>query len=198
MSTIDSTPGPWPVEINPYASPETRSGGSTDRIEVWPRLLPRDRWDALITFGFALLAIPFCLALLEVLKYQWSNQLIPSAIFLVILMPASYALLISVRRLTVDQMGIQIHRWLGGPRFLHWEQIKQITLASREEVLLRGYLLPPLPAKATMNTTSYLGHYRIEWDGGVIYFPPREAEAFLTAVRRWQSGCLTERSTANS
>jgi hypothetical protein len=192
MSTIEPTAGNWPSEINPYASPETWQSENTDRIEIVPRMLPRDRWDALITLGFVLLIIPSGFALMAVLRYPWQNQLVPATIFTVILLPALFALLISVRRLTIDQIGIQIHRRLGGPRYLHWEQIHTITLVSREEVLLRGYLLPPLPAKATMNTTSYLQHYRIDWEGGVLYFPPANVEQFLSAVRRWQSGCLVQ------
>ena len=110
--------------------------------------------------------------------------------FFVILLPALFAMLNSVRKLTLDQDGIQVHRLLGGPRFLHWEQVRRIVPASREEVLLWGYLLPPLPAKATMNTISYLGHYRIDWEGGMFYFPPREADEFERAVRRWRSEAM--------
>ena len=190
MSTVDSSA--FADDPNPYASPQSWQQENADRVEVLPRLAPRDLWDALITLGFVLLIIPTGCGLIAVIQYPWKTEFIPAAIFLAVLLPASLALLLSVRRLTVDQMGIQIHRRLGGPKFLHWEQIQRITLASREEVLFKGYIYPPLPAKATMNTTSYLGHYRIEWDGGTLYFPPSDAEAFLAAVGRWRSELLEQ------
>jgi len=189
MSSVD--PSAFSGDANPYAPPASWHEASADRIDIWPRLAPRDLWDAVITLGFVLLIVPAGCGLIAVMRYPWQSELIPPSIFLSVLLPASLALLISVRRLTIDQMGIQIHRRLGGPKFLHWEQVRRIKLASREEVLLKGYMLPPLPAKATMNTTSYLGHYRIEWDGGAFYFPPRDAEQFLAAVKRWRGELLS-------
>ena len=98
--------------------------------------------------------------------------------------------LCSVSALELDDTGIRFRRIAGSPRFLSWDRVVAIRRADRAEVVLRGWLLPPLPPRAPALTLTSLGHYRFDWDGGFCYFPPADEHALLAILERNWGGVL--------
>ncbi len=86
--------------------------------------------------------------------------------------------LLSVSHLTLSSEGIRFHRMLGSPKFLPWDRVVAITEVSRRELILRGWLWPPFPPKELTTTFTSLGHFKIQWEDGYCYFPPRFPSAF--------------------
>lgn len=100
---------------------------------------------------------------------------------LVVLIAA--VLLTEVHWLRVDADGLRFGRWMGRPRVLPWEAVLQVEPAPASEVVVRGWLWPPLPPREATRSLSAQGHYRIEYLGGTAYFPPADRAAFRRAVR---------------
>lgn len=147
-----------------------------------PRVAPRDLQDTLIavvigTFQTAVLfGLPGLAAYLA-----FGNVEIALAVAI-----ALYLLFVSccVSELTLSGEGIRLHRLLGGPRLLAWKDIRSVHAATREELLMQGWLWPiVLPREMTPTMTS-LGHYRIQFGERWIYFPPKDAAGFEAAVAR--------------
>ena len=96
----------------------------------------------------------------------------------------------SVSALELDDTGVRFRRAIGRPRFLAWDRVTAVRRADRAEVVLRGWLLPPLPPRAAARSITSLGHYRFDWDGGSCYFPPADEAALLAWLERSWSGVI--------
>jgi hypothetical protein len=131
----------------------------------------------------ALSAIPAGVAWL--LKGGWSSPFDVGMLSLaVICLWASFA---TVYWLKIDSTGLTFGRRAGGPKHLAWGDIHSITPAPRREVVLHGWLWPPLRPREATRCMSSLGHYRIEYEGGYCYFPPANEEEFLGALAYWRT-----------
>jgi len=90
----------------------------------------------------------------------------------------------SVWSATVTDEGIHFKRLLGYPKFLPWNQITDIAVAPRMELIVHGWLWPLLPAREMTASLSSLNHYRISWDNGYCYYPPTDTLGFEQAVQQ--------------
>ena len=90
-----------------------------------------------------------------------------------------------VRHIELDETGIRFAR-LVGTKFVPWERVSKIQPASRRDVVLYGWLLPPFPPREATTALTSLGHYRLEWGDRYCFFPPAEADtgAFHAAIGR--------------
>lgn len=152
-------------------------------VVVSPRMAPEDRVDLLVfAAGVAALLVPAS-ALVWLLS-GLVGSVVAFLILNLVLLPVA---LRTVGRLRIDQAGIRFGRRAGRPAFLPWNSIRSIRPASRREVVLRGWLLPPIPPREATRSMTSVGHYRIEWEGGYTFYPPLEELAFRSAVERWAS-----------
>ena len=90
----------------------------------------------------------------------------------------------SVSALELDDTGIRFRRIAGRPRFLAWDNVTAVSRAERAEVVLHGWLLPPIPPRAAARSVTSVGHYRFDWAGGSCYFPPEDEVALLAHLER--------------
>jgi hypothetical protein len=91
----------------------------------------------------------------------------------------------TVWRLSVEAGGIRFKRLLGKPKFLAWSEVDRIVSVSRRELFLHGWIWPPFPLKEPSPTMTAKGHYRIDWGGRYVYFPPTDPAVFEKAVRKF-------------
>lgn len=156
-----------------------------------PHAPPRDLRDAFIAF------VALCLIAAAVLLAGY----VPLRLVLDAPAAAIGALLIaglvvvalgafSVAALELDDAGIRFRRLIGRPRFVAWDNVTGVRRADRAEVVLRGWLLPPLPPKAAARSVTSIGHYRFDWRGGSCYFPPADEAALLAQLERSWGGVL--------
>ena len=146
-----------------------------------PRLLPRDVLD-LVAFIFVGLVQVTALLVIPFLAVHFFTQSTLLALLAPILLYGLFALY-SVRFVVIDADGITFSRILGRPKSLNWGEVKEISLASRGELILHGWLWPLLPAREMTPCLSSLGHYRISWKEGYCYYPPADIELFRSAIR---------------
>lgn len=144
------------------------------------RFLPRDFFDLAVSIlvgsiqAAALFVLPFLMAFF-IAKSVLMALLAPIIIY-------GIFTLYSVRFVMVDAKGITFSRMLGYSKFLAWPEVKNICLAPRRELIWHGWLWPLLPAREMTTSLSSLGHYRISWNGGYCYFPPKDTQLFEAAV----------------
>jgi hypothetical protein len=153
-------------------------------IVIRPRIMPRDFIDVCLGLPIGILlaalffGIPALLAF--ILARSLGVGLFPSFFiaFLAYFLAYGFFLLFAVRRLTIAADGLHFHRILGSPKFLSWERISSVAVASRSELVLRGWLWPLFPSREITPSLSALHHYRITWDTGFCYYPPSHAKDF--------------------
>jgi len=168
---------------------------------VAPRFWPRGVADALvsITTGVAF-AVAFMLApsaamygLLRLLGMPARVCSSGAAVFCLVV--AVVLALPTVLRLEIGPCGLRFVRIAGSPRRLSWSEISDIAPAGRREILLRAWLTwPPLEATSCLSS---LGHYRIQFTGGVAYFPPRDAAEFEALLREHGGGIAEQADAAD-
>ena len=160
-------------------------------LVIRPHAAPRDVRDAFIAF------VALCLIAAAVLLLAY----VPVRIVLDPFPAATVALVVaglvvgalgaySVSAIELDDAGIRFRRVFGRPRFLAWDNVTAVRRADRAEVVLRGWLLPPLPPRAAARSVTSLGHYRFDWKGGSCYFPPADEAALLAHIERAWGGVL--------
>lgn len=151
-----------------------------DDLTIRPSLAPRSIADALITTGLVLVVG----GLVWLLAFGVAPRIGASPLIM-IYVPLLGALLIRARAvgsLRLSDEGIRFVRRFGSPGLVPWERIRIIRPASRWEVIWQGWLQTPLNPREATTTMSSEGHYRIEWDTGVAFFPPLDEGAFREAV----------------
>ena len=168
-----------------------------DALIIRPHLSPRSGRDAALViatgllFGSGLIGVATVVAFLV---YRGTDQPVLGygawmVFYLLILLGAAT----TVHWLRLDATGISFGRRIGAPRFLPWSDVHRIRRATPREVIVRGWLLPPLPAREGTRSMTAKGHYAIEYGTRkVAYYPPADELEFLAAVRQWCPGALRE------
>lgn len=153
-----------------------------DLIIVKPHVWPRDGTDAAVAVGVGCLQLLVLFLLPAIVVGVISRSLVVG--ILTYLALYGIWLLLSVTKLELSSSGIRFVRVLGKPKFLSWSEISSVAPASREEVVLHGWLWPPFPAREMTFSLSSLGHYAIRSDGRTTYYPPAEPRVFEQFVAK--------------
>lgn len=161
------------------------------RVVVRPHAKPRDARDAFIAV-IALLLIAASALLIGYVTLRLALRPWPAASGALGLAAALLVAigLYAVPAIEMDAGGITFRRLIGSPRFLPWEKVTSIRRAERAEVVLRGWLVPPIPPRGASLSLTSMGHYRIDWARGSCYFPPADERLFLEQVERNWGGLL--------
>ncbi|MCL2298488.1 MAG: hypothetical protein FWC38_00150 [Proteobacteria bacterium] len=152
---------------------------------VKPRILPRSLRDASLSLGVFVIQFTILLILpalfLAVFVSLLSGALCVIAIYLLFL-------LFTVKEIRVTNEGLHFIRLAGSPRRIRWSEVSSITKVTSREIILRGWLWPPFPAREMTLSFTAEGHYRIAFNGKYIYYPPADTqqfEALLSAHLRY-------------
>jgi hypothetical protein len=171
--------------------PRDEPFGWLTHMHVLPATNPRDTQDALLSLaaGVALLgicavgaAIPAAAVYLVTGSPDIARLLLLPTIFGIVMT----VVLTSVHWMRIDARGIRLGR-RAGRRFIPWSEITGIRPATRREVIVDGWLWPPVPPREATRCMSSLGHFRIDHRRGHFYFPPSDEAQFLGAVEYWRS-----------
>lgn len=161
-----------------------------EHVTIPARILPRDAADLMISTGVNLLqSVLFLVPAFLVSRATASTPMaIATALGLYLLFAAH-----RVRSLDVGIDGIRFNRWLGRPKLIPWDQFRSAGIATRRELVLRGWLWPPFPAREMTPSYTSLGHCRFDYTGGYCYYPPANAEQLLNVIESYKGlGIPTE------
>lgn len=153
-----------------------------ETLTIKARILPRRISDALVAgvIGLAQALVLFVVpafvvgVLTQSLGIGWFTFLVIYALWL----------LFTVRHLRCDEDALEFVRILGTPKRIPWEYLESVEEAPQAELVLRGWLWPPFPAREMTLSLTSLGHYRIRWRGGETYFPPKDVQQLLDAIQK--------------
>jgi len=149
-------------------------------MKIKPRILPRDIIDILIGFPIGVLSAALVMGV-PALIVAFSVSVDAGAITFLLLYAASFLFL--VRSVEVEQDAIIFRRVLGKPKRLLKSEIVSIEEAPRQEVVIHGWLWPIFPLAREMSASlSARNHFRIRWQSGFCYFPPKDIEQFRNAI----------------
>lgn len=154
-----------------------------------PRFLPRDLLDICLGLPIGLFQTAILLGLPAILAYIPTRSTVIA--FVAFCVANGIFLLFVVRRITMTTDGIRFHRILGSPKFLSWDRIKSIKLASRSELIVHGWLWPIFPSREITFSLSAIQHYRVTWQSGFCYYPPADPQQF----EKFAFGKLQNRSS---
>lgn len=149
-------------------------------IVIRPRIAPRDLVDLLLSITVGHLQPAVLLGLSTVTVFYFSGSLFYALAGYFIMI--SLVNLFAVSSLTVCAEGLRFKRLLGSPKFLPWERISSIAVASRREFVLHGWLWPLFPQRGVTSSYSTLRQYRVTWDSGYCYYPPATPEEFESLI----------------
>jgi len=157
-----------------------------DPVVIWPRRAPESAADALMTAAAALVILAELFVLPVLTWFAFGGGSSPwgwAAAQLVWLVQVFAAARDRVGWLKIGARGIVIGR--RGKPLLPWSDVVAIRPAEAIEVIVHGWLWPPVPPREGTTSLTSRGHFAIEHRGGVSYFPPDDSDAFLDAVERW-------------
>ncbi len=141
-----------------------------------PKVVTQGVFDALLATLFGLLLVAILCGLPAVLVFLLTQSLIAAAAaFLVVYLGF---LAFTVWSLSASERGLRLHRLFGAPRLIPWDQITSVREVGREELILQGWLWPLFPPREFTPCMSSMGHFRIDFDGRHLYYPPRDADLF--------------------
>jgi hypothetical protein len=171
------------------------------RIILRPHLTARSTWDLNRTMlaGLVILAE---IALLPILTWAAASAFTDAPILrwyagmAVFLLISSAATLTVVERLEIDAEGIHFRRRIGNSRVLPWDQVVRVRPAPPGEVILRGWIWPPVPPREATRSFTAEGHYCIESRKGRAYFPPAEEDRLREAIQQWAPHVLAAERAA--
>lgn len=151
----------------------------------------RDGKDGLLTLGAAIAILALCLAgaalptgvAYAVTGSAGTGWMTFFAGWMLLVMTLA---LTAVHWMRIDERGITLGRRVGR-RFFAWEDVTGIRPATRREVIVDGWIWPPIPPREATRCTSSLGHYRIDYRGGHFYYPPADERQFLGAIEHWRA-----------
>jgi hypothetical protein len=155
-------------------------------VKIKPRTLPRDFFDWLIGLfvGLPLQIIPLFFLPSGLVWWLTGSFLLG---FLSALVIYAVWLCFTVWSLELSPDGIRLVRLCGAPKFLRWNDITDISEAPRREVVLHGWLWPMFPTREMTPALSALGHFRIRWNGGFVYFPPAHTAEFRRQIDEFRA-----------
>lgn len=150
------------------------------------RVLPRGLIDALVSGMIGVVQV-FVLFVMPAFLVAFATG---SAVAALLAFLAIYAvwLLFTVRHLHCDGQALVFVRALGTPKRIPWAELDSVEEVGRRELVLRGWLWPPFPCREMTPSLTSIGHYRVRWSGGDAYFPPKDVEEFLEAIRKGREG----------
>ena len=160
------------------------------------RVLPRGVSDAAVTGAvgfvqmFVLFFVPACVV-------GTVARSLEAGLFTCLIIYVFW-LLFTVRHLRCDEQALEFVRTLGMPKRIPWAELGSVEEVPRAELVLRGWLWPPFPAREMTPSLTSIGHYRISWREGDAYFPPRDVQAFLEAIRRGREGAAQQGDGADA
>lgn len=144
-----------------------------------PRLRPRDLPDALVGLGIALAAFALALPILYGIVTAFKGAL--GGLPIVLLALASWRA--RVGRLRLDEEGLHLVRGGMRPRTILWSELSSVGVASRRDVIVRGWLWPPVPfAREMTSSLTSRGHLRFRSARSELYFPPEQLETVLAEI----------------
>jgi hypothetical protein len=165
---------------------------ATNSLEIEPYLWPRNASDAAIGLAVAgayhLVIIAVALVPASLVKLATDSTwaavaTLAATLFLLYFLQR----LFTVRKLRFDEHGIEFVTLIGHPGKIPWASVQSVEEAPQHEVVMQGWLRPRFPLREMTDTATSIGHYRIRWQGGVAYFPPRDVDRFLYAMQvGWQ------------
>jgi hypothetical protein len=166
-----------------------------DFVVLRANVAPEGWGDALLTLAaglLILLMVAVLAAAAAAIAYAVTRdvataRVAAAAAFAVVVLAS---LLTQVHSLRVDARGLRFGRRRGRPRAIPWEDVLAVEPAPSREVVVRGWLWPPVTPREATRSLSSQGHYRIEYRGGTCYFPPIDVVAFRAAIRRWRPDLL--------
>ena len=157
-------------------------------LTIDPRTLPRGPIDAAV--GLTVAAIQLCAVIGLALVPAYAIKVLTQNSLAVVLTWVTTFLLIAhlnslfvVEHLRCDEEGLELVRKRGPRQKISWASVESIEEASQAEVVLCGWLWPRFPPREYTTCWSSLGHYRIRWQGGTAYFPPKDVQRFLYAMQ---------------
>ncbi len=168
---------------------------SADSVVIRPHLAPSGGRDITVVMaaglllGLGVFGVPMLAAfvLYRATEQWWVVLGGYMAFFLAVLLFHATV----VHSLRLDAEGITFQRRWGRPRHLPWSRVHRIRPAPPREVIVRGWLWPPVPPREATRVMTAEGHYAIEYGAGkVAYYPPADESVFLDAARRWGAGAL--------
>lgn len=152
-----------------------------------PRVMPRDIPDGLLSLAIGLLQTA---VLFVIPGFAFFFLTRDASVGFAAAVIAYFAFpLFSVSKIVVTSRGIRLSRILGSPKLIPWSAIESVELAPRSELVWHGWLWPIFPAKEMTPSLTSLGHYRIQFNGTSIYFPPNDPEAFKASVQSYVHDC---------
>jgi hypothetical protein len=158
---------------------------------IHPRVGIEDARDGLLTAAagiaiLAMLAVPAALVAAVVYAAAGTMDVARFAGMMTLLGTMLTASATTVFWMKVDERGITLGR-RAGRRFVGWDEVTGIRPATRREVIVDGWLWPPVPPREATRCFSSIGHYRVDHRGGHFYYPPADAAQLLEAVDRWRA-----------
>ncbi len=166
----------------------------TQAITVRSRVAPRGLLDAVISLGVALVMFSVLVFAPAAVLAWWVGSPVAFVLFV-----SGYWIvwvLFSVPQLEVSSEGIRFVRKLGTPKFLPWSEIESVEPAPRTEILIHGWLWPRFPLRDMSPGHTSLGYFRIRFNGGVAYFPPRDEARFSELIRNRGQALAHDASSA--
>lgn len=148
---------------------------------IKPQIGPRDIIDGRISALVGLVQMLLLFGIPCGITYMVTrNPFVVVAVFVAVYLSF---LSFSVFRLEASVSGLYFKRLLGSPKFLRWDEIKEIKEVGRRELVLQGWLWPLFPAREMTPSLSSLHHYRITWGRRHCYYPPENPQEFEELVR---------------
>jgi len=157
-------------------------------VTIEPRTRPRGPIDAMVGLTVATIQLGAVIGLalgpayaVKVLTH--SSLAVVLTWVMAFLLLAHLNSLFVVKHLRCDEGGLEFVRALGPGKKISWARVESIEEVSRAAVVLCGWLWPRFPPREYSTCWSSIGHYRIRWQGGTAYFPPKDLQRFLYAMQ---------------
>lgn len=156
--------------------------------KISPKIYTDSFQDFLVALSVAIVQIAILFGLPSGITYWLTG----SATLALSVMIALYMVFVSftVFSLSIDDKGVKFHRLFGSPKALSWDDIIKIELASPRELVAKGWLWPLFPAKEMTACLSTHGHFKIIYQGGFCFYPPKDTEAFAAFIRQYKPSGL--------
>lgn len=158
--------------------------------KISPKMYPDNSQDLLVALLVGIFQIAILFGLPGFIVYWLSG----STVLAWAIMISLYVLFLSfsVFSLSLDDKGIKFHRLFGIPKNLTWDEIVKIEHVSPRELVVKGWLWPLFPAKEMTACFSTRGHFKITYQGGFCFYPPKDVETFTALIRQSKPSALSQ------
>jgi hypothetical protein len=154
------------------------------------RLNPRDGTDVLMGVALSVWILAIFAVLPLVVAWWWTGDLRTGRIVatIVLAVAAAFVFFSSIRFVALGPDGVRLTRYSGTERFLPWKDVKAIEEVARKEIFLRFWPFPGLPVRGNAISGTTRGQFRIDYEGGCCYFPPKDVDGFREAAAQRLKG----------